>query len=120
MQCRAERRCLAAEPIGADAGDGARGAERNRQVAGRRQRLRAAADKHAQTLATLNKRAARLPGTPALRKALLERVMQRTPEMRPSIMTLQHRDFESFSDADVESALRQLDALGLLDDESGE
>lgn len=83
----------------------------------KKQRLASADDAHGRSVAVLSKRAARLPTTPAAQKALLGRVMQRKPEMRQSVMTLQHRDFESFSDADVESALRQLDALGLLDDE---
>ena len=35
-------------------------------------------------------------------------------------VTLQHREFESYSDSDVESVLRDLDALGLLDDDEPE
>jgi hypothetical protein len=40
--------------------------------------------------------------------------------MRDAVVTLQHRNFDSFSEGDVESALRQLNALGLLDDDLGE
>jgi hypothetical protein len=32
-------------------------------------------------------------------------------------VTLQHRGFEALSDDDVESALKQLEALGLLDED---
>ncbi len=75
----------------------------------------AAAYKH--SVSAIAERAARLPESPAARKRLLDRVVQRQPAMRQTVMTLQHRDFESFSDGDVESALRQLHALGLLDNE---
>ena len=53
----------------------------------------------------------------SLRRLLLAASLQRRPEMREAVITLQHREFDSFSDADVESALKQLDALGLLDEE---
>ena len=37
--------------------------------------------------------------------------------MRGAVMTLQHREFNAMTDDDVESALKQLDALGLLPDD---
>ena len=43
-----------------------------------------------------------------------------SPQMKEAAVTLQHRDFASFSDADVASVLKQLDALGLLDDDDPE
>jgi hypothetical protein len=46
------------------------------------------------------------------------RSLERRPQMKEAVVTLQHRDFASFSDADVESVLKQLDALGLLEDDS--
>jgi hypothetical protein len=42
--------------------------------------------------------------------------LERRPQVKDGI-TLQHRDFASFSDADVEILLKQLDVLGLLDDD---
>lgn len=82
----------------------------------KKQRLSNADDAYARSVAALGERVVRLPATAAARKALLARAIQRRPEMRQSVMTLQNREFESFSDGDVESALRQMDALGLLDD----
>ena len=37
--------------------------------------------------------------------------------MREAVMTLQHRNFESLSDEDVESMLKQLQHLSVLDDD---
>lgn len=81
-------------------------------------RLRAQED-HARAVAAIAQRSTKLPGDAAGRKALLSRVLGARPQMREAVVTLQHRDFESFSDEDIVSALRQLDALGLLDDETG-
>lgn len=86
----------------------------------KKQRRFDAAAAHKQSVAAIAERTARLPGSPAARKRLLDRVVQQQPAMRQTVMTLQHREFESFSDGDVESALRQLHALGLLDEESME
>jgi hypothetical protein len=83
----------------------------------KKQRLHNATEAHAQKVAALDARAARLPETPVARKALLERTVRRRPEIKQMVITLQHRDFEAFSDRDVESALRQLDALGLINND---
>jgi hypothetical protein len=83
----------------------------------KRERFDAAQRMHQQAVAELGSRIARLPEDPALRRALLLRVVTLKPQMKAAVMTLQHRDFDSFSDGDVESALKQLDALGLLDDD---
>jgi len=80
-------------------------------------RLRGAEEAHRRVVAEIAARAIRLPTDPGARRALLNRSLQRRPEMREAVVTLQHRDFDSMSDADVESALKQLDALGLLDEE---
>lgn len=83
----------------------------------KKQRLHDASDQHKRSVATLEQRAARLPSTPTARRALLGRVIGRRPETRQQVLTLQHREFEEFTESDVDSALRQLDALGFLDDE---
>lgn len=83
----------------------------------KKQRRVDAAAAHKQSVAAIAERSARLPRSPAARKRLLDRVVQHQPAMRQTVMTLQHREFESFSDGDVESALRQLHALGFLDGE---
>lgn len=79
-------------------------------------RLQKAREGHAAAVAAYRARSTTLPEDPSARRALLGAVIARQPEMRQAVMTLQHRDFGAFTDDDVESALRQLDALGLLTD----
>ena len=88
----------------------------------KKQRLQEAATTHSKSVAALGVRATRLPADPASRRALLDRTVRRNPQTKQMVMTLtvQHRDFESLTDADVDSALRQLDALGLLDEDGGD
>jgi hypothetical protein len=80
-------------------------------------RLSRAHEAHQKAVLDLGVRTSRLPPDPSARRKLLAASLQRRPDMRQAVITLQHREFESFSDADVDSALKQLDALGLLDDE---
>jgi len=86
-------------------------------VRGKKARLSRAHEAHQKALLDLGARTSRLPADPGVRRQLLAAALQRRPDMRQGVVTLQHREFESFSDADVESALKQLDALGLLDDD---
>jgi hypothetical protein len=86
-------------------------------VRAKKMRLSQANEAHQKAVSDLGARTSRLPGDPASRRRLLAASLQRRPEMREAVITLQHREFDSFSDADVESALKQLDALGLLDEE---
>lgn len=86
----------------------------------KKKRLQIADEAHTKSVAELGARAARLPSTPMLRRKLLDRTVRRDPQTKQMVMTLQHRDYDSLSDSDVESALRQLDALGLLDDGGSE
>lgn len=83
----------------------------------RRDRYRHAGLEHQQALRTLEQRATTLPKSPAMQRQILNRFLEKKPQMREQVVTLQAREFESFSDADVESALRQLQHLGLLDDD---
>lgn len=53
-----------------------------------------------------------LPSDPAARRDLLVSLFQRSPQIER--FTLQHRDFKTMSDADVDSVLKQLQALGAL------
>jgi hypothetical protein len=53
-----------------------------------------------------------LPSAPQARRALLQRVITAQPHL-----TMQFRDLDHQSDADVESALKQLALLGLLPSE---
>jgi hypothetical protein len=86
----------------------------------KKERLHIAQRAHEESVAKMAERAARLPSDAVGRKALLMSVVQRHPQMRGAVVTLQHREFESLSDGDIESALRQLDVLGMLDDDEVE
>ncbi len=57
-----------------------------------------------------------LPSTPASRREKLAWVLQRRPQMQEAAFTLQHRNFETMTDADVERLLGQLQHLGVLDE----
>lgn len=86
-------------------------------LATKKQRLTMALTAHTQQVAVLNAGTSRLPATPAARRELLQRALAKRPDTKQLVMiTVQHRDFEELTDLDVESALRQLAALGLLDD----
>ncbi len=54
------------------------------------------------------------PTKAAERRELLGTILQRFGEGERSFLTLQHREFKNLSDADVESLLKQLEALGVL------
>lgn len=49
------------------------------------------------------------------KKELLESILNTFPEISPSL-TFQNRDLNSYSDADVEIALKQLEDLGVLEE----
>jgi hypothetical protein len=83
----------------------------------KKRRLEEARMAHEKAVASIKAMAVQLPEGPAARRALLSRIVQRRPEMREAVVTLQHRNFELLSDDDVESALRQLQHLGLLNDD---
>ena len=82
------------------------------------ERLGRALAEREKVLASLKSSTLTLPGDASARRALLARVFERKPQMRDAVMTLQHRNFESLSDDDVESVLKQLEHLGVLDDDS--
>jgi hypothetical protein len=52
------------------------------------------------------------------KRELLTAVLGRFPQGERTFLTLQHREFKNLSDADIESLLKQLEALGVLDGES--
>jgi hypothetical protein len=85
-------------------------------VTAKKARLTEAMAEHRRNVSALTHRSARIPTAPSERRALLMSSLERRPQVKDGI-TLQHRDFASFSDADVEILLKQLDVLGLLDDD---
>jgi hypothetical protein len=86
-------------------------------AAAKRSKLRSAMQKHRASVMAYAARKLKLPSSAEDRWALLRACLNNNPDMRQAIVTLQHRNFEDFSDADVESALRQLEMLGVLDGE---
>jgi hypothetical protein len=56
-----------------------------------------------------------LPDSPKKRRELLAAVFASKPDMRPLMLTAQHRNFDQLTDGDVESFLKQLAELGILD-----
>ena len=81
----------------------------------KKDRLNRALAQRERVLASLKSSAATLPPDAASRRTLLADVIQRKPQVRDAVMTLQHRDFDSMSDDDVDSILIQAHLLGLLD-----
>lgn len=87
----------------------------------RLQKLEEAEHVYHEHLRRLKGRQHQLPESPTKRRELLAAVFASQPDMRPLMVTAQHRDFDQLTDGDVESFLRQLADLGILDSfESGE
>jgi hypothetical protein len=83
----------------------------------KKRRLEKAGAAYKVAVASVNAAAFRLPQEPSARRELLSQLARRRPEMREAVVTLQHRNFDSLSDDDVESALRQLQYLGVLNED---
>lgn len=60
----------------------------------------------------------RIAPSPEERKRQLSAILRSNPEIG-AVLTTQHREFETLSDEDVESALEDLAELGFLDDSPG-
>lgn len=56
-----------------------------------------------------------LPTSPSKQRELLVAAFAARPDMQTALFTAQHRDFRELADADVESLLKQLKELGVLD-----
>ena len=81
----------------------------------REQRFAAAKERHRRKQAAARDEQHELPGTPEARMELLVAAVAAMAR-KGNLLTLQHRDLESLSDADVSRLLRQLSKLGVLDD----
>ncbi len=86
-------------------------------VKAKKQRLQRAQNQHREAAESFHNWGIGFPRDPSARRELLGRVLTSKPQLREAVMTLQHRNFESFSDTDVEHMLRQLQYLGALDDD---
>jgi hypothetical protein len=56
-----------------------------------------------------------LPSSNSERRVLLSTILSRRPDLGSLAFTAQHRELKDLTDSDVESFLRQLAELGLLD-----
>jgi hypothetical protein len=82
----------------------------------RARRLQAAREEYRRRRAELAEGAGTdLPSTPAARRGLLAAIFNAQPRLQLAL-TAQHRVFESLTDDEVESYLRQLSSLGALAD----
>ncbi len=80
----------------------------------REKRFAAAKERHRRKQATAPEGGVELPGTPEARMELLVAAVAAMAKKRTPL-TLQHRDLDGMSDADVTRLLRQLAKLGALD-----
>ena len=81
----------------------------------RQQKLLAAREAYKIERSRLLSRHPALPATPEERRALLDATLRRQPELREAF-TLAARELRDVPDDDVESLLRQLEALGAFDE----
>jgi hypothetical protein len=79
------------------------------------QKLRAAQQQYDAHIAGMRNKEYALPTTPGARRTLLAAVFARIPELQTALLTAQYRDFSNLTDADIESQLKQLKELGVLD-----
>lgn len=77
-------------------------------------KLRAARASLEESRQAINERSYDLPRTPEKQRAMLDAVITWQQASGSVALTAQFRDLKSASDSDVESALRQLEALGIL------
>ena len=105
--------------------DPGRTAARVRALLGRavkdnqQRRLREAQKDYNERVRVLRARPYALPRTPEDRRKLFVLVMSRKPEIGSALLTAQHREFKDLTDADIQSCLEQLGALGVLDELQG-
>jgi len=82
----------------------------------RQRRLWEAQRQYETHISTMKQKTYNLPATAVEQRKLLDSILSRQPALRPAVLTAQFRDFETLSDADVESYLKQLQELGVLDE----
>jgi hypothetical protein len=82
-------------------------------------RLRGAQKDYDDRVRALRARQYALPGTPEARRKLFVLVMSQKREIGEALLTAQHRELKDLTDADIQSCLDQLGALGVLDELQG-
>lgn len=78
-------------------------------------RLHRARQKYVEDVNRIEARKRRIASSADSRRRQFDAVLKAKPELR-STLTIQHRDLSSLTDADIESALDELDALGVLEE----
>jgi hypothetical protein len=74
--------------------------------------LHSAQEEYEQEIARIEKHRDKIPSSVEEQRELLAYIFAQQPQL----LTLQNRDFQKFTDADVESLLLDLEALGALDE----
>lgn len=78
-------------------------------------RLREARKRHERSVAAISATKASIPETAEERRNLLTAIFSRNASLKAGVLTAQHRDLKEMTDSDIESLLKELAALGLLD-----
>ncbi len=81
-----------------------------------RHRMAAAREERGAKILAMEKRKQGLPRSTSARRRLLERIFHLDSDLLQVALTLQFREVSDLPDDDVESALEQLSALGVLSD----
>jgi len=80
----------------------------------RKRKLEEAQRTYEKRVAEMRAKSYELPSSPSKQRELLAAVIAVRPDLQSALFTA-HRDFRELSDADVESFLKQLKELGVLD-----
>ncbi len=67
------------------------------------------------SVTAISSRTYNLPRDNSERRTLLNAVLAQKPDLQSLALTAQHRELKDLTDADIESFLKQLAELGLLD-----
>jgi hypothetical protein len=81
----------------------------------RMRKLQEAEHRYEEHLARIKNSQYELPDSSESRRELLGAVFAARPDMQSVMLTAQHRNFDQLTERDIESCLRQLADLGVLD-----
>jgi hypothetical protein len=79
-------------------------------------RLREAQERYEARIAAMNDEESFLPDSAEEQRDMFMAAMTNNPKVGSALLTAQHRDFKDLTEADIKSYLKQLKALGALDD----
>jgi len=80
-----------------------------------RQKVRQARSEYESAAKALSSRSYNLPSGRSERRELFSAILSKRPDLCSPAFTAQHRELRDLTDSDIESFLRQLAELGLLD-----